>query len=329
MVEHLDDLEVTPAGQRQHEVTGAEAGVHAPVEEPCPERGAQPLGGCGEARGSSRVGDVVEAHRPSLPQPHRGGRRRPPRTYRAVVAHLLRLRWLAGSLLVAAVAVAMAWAGAWQWGRSFPAESPAAAVPLHTVAQPGSALAPERVATLVEATGRYAAGGQRLVAGVDLDGRPGYLVVTPLLLGPDTAVIVDRGWMPAAGGEGSETGPPPPAGEVSVQGWLFPSEPPHAAPLPPGQVASVDTARLGAALPGQTYTAYLRLTDQSPPADSALRPAFVAPSGRGVSLQNLAYALQWWLFAGATVVGWVVVLRGEARRPTAGAAEAHPVAALR
>lgn len=243
------------------------------------------------------------------------------------VAHLPRLRWLAGSLVVAAVAVAMSWAGAWQWGRSFPAEIPAAAVPLHTVAQPGTALAPERVATLVEATGRYDAGGQRLVAGVEMDGRPGYLVATPLLLGPHSAVIVDRGWLPA--GDAAATGPPPPRGEVSVQGWLFPSEPPHAAPLPPGQVASIDTARLGAALPGRTYPAFLRLANQSPPADSALQPAFVAPSGRGVSLQNLAYALQWWLFAGAAVVGWVVVLRGEAHKATAERAEAQPVAALR
>ncbi len=255
------------------------------------------------------------------------------RTYRAVVALLLRLRWLAGSLVVAAVAVAMSWAGAWQWGRSFPAEVSAAAVPLHTVAQPGTALAPERVAALVEATGRYDASGQRLVAGVELDGRPGYLVVTPLLLGPDTAVIVDRGWMPAAG-ETPVPGPPPPEGRVSVQGWLFPSEPPHAAPLPPGQVASIDTARLGAALPGRTYQAFVRLARQSPPADSALRPAFVAPSGRGVSLQNLAYALQWWLFAGAAVVGWIAVLRSEARKAAVAAAkadrtEAQPVAALR
>ena len=62
VVEHLDDLEVGVAGQRQDHVAGAEAGMHAAVDEVRAEQSPEALGGAGQAIGSGGEGEVVQAH---------------------------------------------------------------------------------------------------------------------------------------------------------------------------------------------------------------------------------------------------------------------------
>jgi surfeit locus 1 family protein len=54
-----------------------------------------------------------------------------------------------------------------------------------------------------------------------MDGRTGFLVVTPLLLGPHDAVLVQRGWVPRHREERTRLPPvPTPDGQVLVQGQL-------------------------------------------------------------------------------------------------------------
>jgi hypothetical protein len=48
VVEHLDDLEVGVAGQRQDHVASAEAGVHPAIVEFSTEQSPDALGGAGE-----------------------------------------------------------------------------------------------------------------------------------------------------------------------------------------------------------------------------------------------------------------------------------------
>ena len=62
VVEHVDDLEVGVVGQRQHHVAGAEARVHAAVEERGAEQLADAFGRGGQAVGSGGEGQVVETH---------------------------------------------------------------------------------------------------------------------------------------------------------------------------------------------------------------------------------------------------------------------------
>ena len=62
VVEHLDDLEVGAVGQRQDHVAGAEARVHAAVDEVPAEQSPEALGGAGEAVRSGGVGEMVQAH---------------------------------------------------------------------------------------------------------------------------------------------------------------------------------------------------------------------------------------------------------------------------
>ena len=62
MVEHLDDLEVGVVGQRQDHVAGAEARVHAAVDERRPEQLPDALGRGGQAVRSGGEGEMVQAH---------------------------------------------------------------------------------------------------------------------------------------------------------------------------------------------------------------------------------------------------------------------------
>ena len=62
VVEHLDDLEVDVAGERQDHVAGAEAGVHASGREVRAEQPPDALGGAGESIRSGGEADVVQAH---------------------------------------------------------------------------------------------------------------------------------------------------------------------------------------------------------------------------------------------------------------------------
>lgn len=67
-----------------------------------------------------------------------------------------------------------------------------------------------------QATGTWLASAQLLQDGQSHQHRPGYRVWTPLLLGDGTAVLVDRGWIPAdrSGFDASA-----PAGAVTVTGF--------------------------------------------------------------------------------------------------------------
>jgi hypothetical protein len=62
VVEHLDDLEVGVVGQRQDHVAGAEARVHAAVDEGRAEKGTDALRRRDQPTGSGGEREVVETH---------------------------------------------------------------------------------------------------------------------------------------------------------------------------------------------------------------------------------------------------------------------------
>lgn len=233
-------------------------------------------------------------------------------------------RWWPWHLALVAVLVSFGWLGWWQLS-SFGAAAPARpdrapVVGIDRVTSPGGRLDAGDIGRRVRARGEWDGEGQLLVPGRERGGRPGVLVVTPLRTGAGLLPVV-RGWVPAAG-----DALPPPAGTVEVTGLLQRSEeePSGAAvtgTLPAGQVPYVATVTLLSALPydaDDLYDGFVVLRGQSPPDPDA--PAQVAARetaapGSGQRWRNLAYALQWWLFAGAAVVFWATVLRRESREP--------------
>jgi cytochrome oxidase assembly protein ShyY1 len=197
---------------------------------------------------------------------------------------------------------------------------------------PQTAFPGELVGREVWATGTYGPEGQLLVTGRSLDGRTGYLVLTPLRVSDDgtggaswaslsgaPVLPVVRGWVESAD---DAPGLAVPDGEVRVTGWLQASESTSDAPAPdnPGGPPLTDSIATGAlvnAWGGPIYSGYVVLTSSDPaqvaPADGgpAPLPRPVIEGGEGVNLQNVFYALQWWVFGVFAFALWVRLVRDE------------------
>lgn len=231
-------------------------------------------------------------------------------------------RWLAWHLLLVAVLVGFGRLGDWQLGsfedksdRVSPESRPV--VVLDRLSRPGGQLAADDVGRRVRISGRY--DGQRTLLVPDRvrpgteDGPRGLLVMTPLRTASGVLPVV-RGWVPSA----EAPAVAPPTGRVTLAGFLQRSEsgpPGGASPVVrPDRLPYVATVTLIDALPyhpSELYDGYLALQDERPA--PAARPVPVAvqldEAGGVARWRNLAYALQWWLFAGAAVFFWWLVIR--------------------
>ena len=237
---------------------------------------------------------------------------------------LLTPRWLAGALLALAAAAVMVLLGDWQLHRyqersaineRIDAADSTTAVPLASVltapTAPGTAGPPpgkDAAWTKVTMTGRYDPAHEVQARGRTVNGEVGFEIVTPLLLSDATAVLVDRGWVPApaAGAVAAPTVPPAPAGQVTVVGQIHLSESRGTTVLHrDGRLDTrrISVPRLAPEMPFPVYGAYVLLTTQTPAAD----PAFTRiPIDHEDAWQNAGYTVQWWLFAGMALFayGW-------------------------
>lgn len=236
---------------------------------------------------------------------------------------VLRPRWWAWHLLLVVAVGAMGWLGWWQLqsfedGRA-PVPAGTRTVEVERVTSPGGRLGPGDPGRPVRASGEWDAAGQVSVPDREQEGRPGSIVVTPLRTSSGVLPVV-RGWVP----EGV-TPPPPPEGSVRVRGVLQASETEADASATTvasdGEVAYLATVTLLEKLPyaaEELYDGYLVLRSSDPPDPAAPERAVAGATasgsdggtgGFGGRWRNLAYAVQWWLFAGAAVFFWAAVLR--------------------
>nr|WP_281372805.1 SURF1 family protein [Kineococcus aurantiacus] len=216
--------------------------------------------------------------------------------------------------------------GRWQWHRR--AERLAANAPLvqnyddapvdvGSVLPAGRQVPAERVWTPVRVTGRYAPEATVLVRNRPRGDEFGYEVLVPFVLADGTALVVDRGWLPAGDDSSApDAVPAPPAGQVSVTARLRQWEDDKRGRVPTGQVASIAADAVARAVAeGSPATgapvllggyAVLAAEDPSPvdvPAPAA-RPA--VDEG-----PHLAYTVQWFGFALTALVVWGVAGRRE------------------
>ncbi len=246
---------------------------------------------------------------------------------------LLTPRWLGYALLAVALAAVMVQLGNWQFSRyeartaineridagERATPAPVTAVLPRPVAPGAAGPAPPADAawTPVTATGRYDSANEILVRGRTVERQVGFEVVTPLVLADGSAVLVDRGWIPAPPGAATAVPrvPPAPGGEVSVTGRVHLSESrPRPVQRREGriEVRRIAVPQLAGELPYPVYNAYVLLTEQRPPAD----PGFSAiPIQRQNAWLNGGYAVQWWVFAVMTLGAYVWLARREARAP--------------
>jgi cytochrome oxidase assembly protein ShyY1 len=181
----------------------------------------------------------------------------------------------------------------------------------------------------VSATGVYDSAHELLVRNRTGQGQAGFEVVTPLVQADGTAVLVDRGWIPAnpKGPTVAPEVPAAPTGTVTVIGRVHPSESGAADALTIDgrtEIRRITTEPISQLLNQYAvYDAYLLAVDGTPGATAAPVPV---PTQN--AWQNAAYVVQWWLFAGLTLVGFVYLLRKEIKQPTSRprTREAAPVA---
>ncbi|HEX2497639.1 MAG TPA: SURF1 family protein [Actinomycetes bacterium] len=188
----------------------------------------------------------------------------------------------------------------------------AAPVPVERLAPPGAVVPRAEVWRRATAIGRYDEDRQRLVRNRTSNGRTGFHVLVPLVTESGTAVLVDRGWIPA-GETARDTPVPPPAppGTVTVIGRLRASQ--HGSTggpdMPAGQIAKIDIGRLSGELDLPLDGGYLELVEEKPAASPAPVPPGVPELSTG---PHLAYAVQWFLFAIGAVIGVGYLARREA-----------------
>lgn len=226
--------------------------------------------------------------------------------------------------------------GAWQLDRAYEraelaaqqeAAEAAAAGPswLGDVLAPQQSFPGELVGREVRVTGEFEPAGALLVPGRVLDGRTGYLVLTPFRVSDDgtggrswadlsgaPVLAVVQGWVASPADAETLTRP---AGEVTLTGWLQVGESTSdGAAVADGRTEQIALGALVNEWGGPIYTGYLVAT-QGPgsPQDGgvAALPRPTIDGGSGANLQNIFYALQWWLFGGFAVLLWVRLVRDE------------------
>ena len=224
-------------------------------------------------------------------------------------------------LLLAAAAVCGR-LGVWQLDRAQArgdAEARAAAqeqvtgsVPLGSLLAPQAGFSGDLVGRAVTTTGVLEADRELLVPGRSHEGRTGVLVLTPLRVDEPGAPVlpVVRGWVPDLAAAAALD--PAPGGTVAVRGYLQSGEAGTGEALAEGQVAAISPAELVNRWGGPIYSGYLVLAEVEPAQDPDLalldRPTL---PGGGLNVQNVAYALQWWVFGGFAVLLWVRTVRDE------------------
>ncbi|MGA0230451.1 MAG: SURF1 family protein [Ilumatobacteraceae bacterium] len=165
---------------------------------------------------------------------------------------------------------------------------------------------------LVTVSGTYDESASLRVVNRSQYGRAGDNLVAPLHLDDGRVVLVNRGFVPLGVDD-----PPLPGTEVEVLGRLRPSEERSAvgARDPSDglltEVQRLDLVRLSRQFTGLAPV-YLELVSSSPAEADGLPQPVVRPDLSEGS--HLSYAVQWFIFAGAAVVGWVLAVRLSIRR---------------
>ncbi|MFZ0160692.1 MAG: SURF1 family protein [Kineosporiaceae bacterium] len=240
----------------------------------------------------------------------------------------LRPRWLALLVLVLLLATGMAWLGTWQLGRARDQGSDAQAARLAVpVVELTSLLGPQQLFPAeaadrpVTVEGTWDGARQLVVADRWRDGASGYWVLTPFRLADGSGIAVVRGWTDSLERAVASAQTLPPASRtVRIGGVLRPGEPgidrePGAGSgLPQGQLDRIDPVELIERWPTPLFTGYLVLTDPAPSGRGGELTAVPPASGSGqLALQNLSYALQWWLFAAFGIFLWWRLVRDDHR----------------
>lgn len=233
---------------------------------------------------------------------------------------LLSRRWIAFALVVVALAW-VAWRlGEWQFHRLEDRKERNAIIERNEREGAGAVsdvMAPGRPVTLedewriVEATGTYAVDDTVIVRYRTREGSAGVDVVVPLELADGTSLLVDRGWFATDNrGATTEDAPEPPAGEVTVTGWVRRDATGDSTAVTDKSTRSVNSDRIGEALGREVLGGFIDLRSESPEPAVALEPVELPEMDNG---PHFFYGLQWWFFGALAIFGFVYLIYDESR----------------
>ncbi|MEU5210505.1 SURF1 family protein [Streptomyces sp. NPDC020742] len=206
-------------------------------------------------------------------------------------------------------------------------------VPVTELAAPGRDLPRHDMWRTVTATGTYDTAHEVVVrqrTAAD-EQSIGYYVLTPLVLPGGDAVLVNRGWI-SAGNDLTKFPDVPAAakGTVTVTGRMMADETTAVSGikdtkgLPPRQIMLINSKEQAKRVGRPMLGGYIEQTGPKPPGGT---PEMVPEPDHDSIGPHMAYAIQWWLFAAAVPVGWVILVRRERRDRAAAAATAAQEAA--
>ena len=203
-------------------------------------------------------------------------------------------QWLT-AVVGAVLTIAMLWLGLWQMrvfedkeNESAAARAAQPAVPLLNFVSADGTVG-DVYGKPATVTGRYLPAQQARVTGADGTVR----VLTAFQVSDGRVLAVVRGTLP----EGT-TGalPQPPAGQLEQSGIFLPSEAGSGAAGTGTELTSVRLPLLAQYWPQQLLPGFLTLRVADSTVQGLGEAVVGLPSGAG-SIQNIGYALQWWVFA--------------------------------
>ena len=221
----------------------------------------------------------------------------------------VRFRFALVALVALAVSLLTARLGVWQLSRAAEKSALQAAIELQA-RQPVLGVLPTDVQPAatshhrrVQLQGRWSSADTVYLDNRQMNGRPGFFVITPLVLSDGRAVLVQRGWVARNNDDRTRIDDAPlPQGEIRVEGRIAP---------PPARLFEFEGADAGRIRQNLDLQAFARETGlrlaplsvlQSGPADKLLRDWPLPASGVA---KHHGYAFQWFGLSALVVILYV------------------------
>ena len=229
-------------------------------------------------------------------------------------------RWIVFALVVAILAYAAWWLGAWQFRRLHDRKAENAIVRANEhrpVSPVGEVLSTDRDPTkqdewrVVSATGTYDAGHSVVIRYRDRDGAQGVDVVVPLVTADGAALLVDRGWLETdPSGANRDEIPAPPSGQVQVTGYVRDNGTGDSTRVDDLSARAISSDEIGPAIGHPVYGGFVELKSEDPAPAKALEPVELPELNNG---PHFFYGLQWWFFGLLAIFGFFYLLYDEWR----------------
>ncbi len=235
---------------------------------------------------------------------------------RSTYGFLIRPKWIAFHLLVVVLVIVMINLAFWQLRRLDQRRHFNAEVRANTD-QPVVAFDDVRADLAnptkiewrtVRVSGTYVPGHQFLVVNRSQNGDTGRNVVDALMTDDGSLLLINRGFVPIA-----TSLPPLPTGTVSVVGRLRASE--HRTTGQPedqsvsglSEIRRIDIGVLTKQFDAKVLPMYVEQLESTPADAKTLQP-ITAPDTSDEG-PHLSYTIQWFIFSGCTLAGWVLAVR--------------------